>query len=142
MKKIHVLVADDEERYLYTTAKLLNKLGYQVTMARDGIEALTTASREQVDVIVLDMMMPGMDGLDVLKSIKKRSPQTEVIMLTGHATVDAIADGMKTGAFDFIIKPVQIGDLVAKIDEAYSKLKRAARRMPETSKLEIKEPVR
>lgn len=132
MDPIHVLLVDDEERFLVTTSKLLGKKGYKVTMARNGIEALTVLSQQGfVNVAVLDVMMPGMNGLDALKFMKQRSPDTEVIMLTGHATIDSVADGLRAGAFDFMMKPVEIEDLVAKIDEASVRQHKKERRTKE-----------
>jgi DNA-binding NtrC family response regulator len=124
MEKIRLMLVDDEKRFLSTTQKLLEKKGYDVTTASSGLEALEQLRQKDMDVVVLDVKMPGMDGLEVLKIIKTEFPLTEVIMLTGHATVESAVDGLKCGATDYLMKPTALEDLIQKAEEAYSKRQR------------------
>jgi len=117
-----VMLVDDEVPFVETTTKRLEKRNLNILQAFNGQEALETlAKNRNVDVIVLDVKMPGMDGLEVLQEIKKATPLTEVIMLTGHATVESAIEGMKRGAHDYLMKPCDIDQLVAKIQEAARK---------------------
>ncbi|GAU09169.1 response regulator [Desulfoplanes formicivorans] len=117
-----VLLIDDEEGFVQTMAKRLGKREMEVIKAFSGQEALDVlAGNNLIDVAVLDVKMPGMDGIETLKAIKKDYPLVEVIMLTGHATVESAIDGMKMGAFDYLMKPCDIDQLIAKIDEAKTK---------------------
>jgi YesN/AraC family two-component response regulator len=94
---------------------------YDATVSFSGKEALEKVVNYNFDVVILDVSMPEMDGIDVLREIKKIKPLTEVIMLTGHATVETAIEGMKLGAHDYLVKPCETDDLVTKIDKAYSK---------------------
>jgi len=94
-----------------------------VQTALNGPDALRILREERIDVVVLDVKMPGMDGVEVLRRIRQEHPLVEVIMLTGHAAVESAVDGMKLGAFDYVMKPIDIPDLLAKIEEAYHKKK-------------------
>jgi len=123
MKPIKVLLVDDEEKFVTSNAKLLSKRGYDILTALDGREALKTLESHDVNVAVLDVKMPGMDGIAVLKEIKNRFPLVEVVMLTGHATFESAVSGLKIGASDYLMKPCQISELMKKIDEAYEKRK-------------------
>ena len=87
MEKMHMMLVDDEERFLITTKKLLSRKGYDVFTAISGAEALEKLRMENIHVVILDVKMPGMDGITTLKQIKKMFPMVEVIMLTGHGTV-------------------------------------------------------
>lgn len=120
-KKPSVLLVDDEDRFRITTAKLLKANGLQVSTASSGREALQEVSTGSPDVIVLDVRMPGMSGLEALKEIKKINPRVEVIVLTGHASVDTAFEIMKLGGFDYLFKPCSIEDLIDKIDRAYER---------------------
>jgi DNA-binding response OmpR family regulator len=119
--KIKVLLVDDEKDFLEALAERLEIRDFDVTKAFDGDEALDRIASVDVDVVVLDVMMPGKDGLAVLREIKKTKPLVEVLMLTGHATVESAIDGLKNGAFDFLMKPTETKDLVAKIVLAYKR---------------------
>ncbi|MFH2131962.1 MAG: response regulator [bacterium] len=121
MKQGNILLVDDEERFLQTTCKLLEKKGYSVSAAGCGADALEKLSHTQIEVVVLDVKMPGMDGLQVLKIIKQEYPLVEVIMLTGHATVESALEGLESGASDYIMKPADLNELTAKIDDALEK---------------------
>jgi DNA-binding NtrC family response regulator len=124
MAKMKMLLVDDEERFLSTTKKLLARKGYDVLTAISGIAALDILKSHNVDVVILDVKMPGMDGITTLKEIKRRFPLVEVIMLTGHATVDSAVDGLKSGATDYLMKPTDINNLIDKAEEAFEKKQR------------------
>jgi len=120
-QQMRLLIVDDEKRFLETTVKLLAKKGYDAITAANGEEALEALGAHPVHVVILDVKMPGMDGNQVLKEIKRRHPLVEVIMLTGHATVESAIDGLKAGAADYLMKPADINELVAKAEEAFSR---------------------
>ena len=120
MEKMKMMLVDDEERFLETTKKLLARKGYEVLTATNGSEALEKLTKEDVHVIILDVKMPGMDGVATLKAIKSRYPLVEVIMLTGHATAESAVDGLKSGATDYLMKPADIDELIEKAEEAFA----------------------
>lgn len=124
MEKMKLLLVDDEERYLKTTKLLMEKKGYSVAVASSGQEALETLQKRIIHVVILDVKMPGMDGNETLKAIKRLYPLVEVVMLTGHATVDSAIDGLKSGATDYLMKPADIDDIIEKAEEAYEKRQR------------------
>lgn len=113
-----VLVVDDEEDFLETLVNRLNRRGMPAKGALSGPEALQLMTEEHFDVVVLDVRMPGMDGMEVLKEIKDRWPFLEVIMLTGHGSVESGIEGMRLGAFDYVMKPADLEDLLEKIRQA------------------------
>jgi len=121
MEAMKLMLVDDEERFLSTTKKLLERKGYEVLTATSGPQALEILRTTNVHVVILDVKMPGMDGNATLVEIKRQYPMTEVIMLTGHATVESAVDGLKSGAMDYLMKPTDIEDLVAKAEEAYAR---------------------
>lgn len=117
MHGFDILLVDDEERFLQTTRRLLTRRGYSVIASESGAEALEVLDRHQVRIVVLDVQMPGINGLQILKTIKQEYPLVEVIMLTGHATVDSAVEGLNAGAIDYLMKPIDIDILATKIDE-------------------------
>jgi len=119
MTDFTVMLVDDEEDFLETLAKRLAKRNVCVLKAGSGKAALETIRKASVDVVALDMRMPGMDGIAVLKAIKAYDPAIEVVMLTGHASVEAAYEGIAQGAFDYLMKPVGIDDLLFKLQDAY-----------------------
>jgi DNA-binding response OmpR family regulator len=119
MHKARVLVVDDEEVFVEMLAERLEARGLEVDKAFDGEEALEKIKSKDLDVVILDVLMPGKDGIEVLREIKQLKPLTEVIMLTGHATVQTAIDGMKLGAYDYLLKPTETKDLLEKIQGAY-----------------------
>jgi len=125
MSAVHLLLVDDEERFLTTTKALLDKREIETTTATNGMDALKFMDEKHIDVVILDVKMPGMDGVEVLRKMKQKYPLVEVIMLTGHASVESAVEGLKLGAFDYLMKPVEIGNLVAKVNEAADKKKAA-----------------
>lgn len=121
MEKIRILLVDDENDFRETVAKRLLKRGMDTKQAASGEECLEILKNDPVDVVVLDVKMPGMNGIETLDHIKKRHPDIEVIMLTGHATTQDGVDGIKTGAFDYLSKPIELEHLLGKIGQAYEK---------------------
>ncbi|MDD9301759.1 MAG: response regulator [Desulfobacter sp.] len=121
MEEMKLLLVDDEARYLETTQKLIKRKGYETWIAQSGEDALKILDTRTIHVVVLDVKMPGMDGNETLKAIKDRYPLTEVIMLTGHATVDSAIDGLKSGAWDYLVKPADIEQIVDKAEQAFEK---------------------
>jgi DNA-binding NtrC family response regulator len=119
--KIRVLIVDDEEQFVEQLAERLQLRDYDVTSSTGGEEALGIVKKYNFDVIILDVAMPGMDGIETLREIKNIKPLIEVIMLTGHATVESAIEGMKLGAFDYLLKPTKTDDLVLKVDSAYAR---------------------
>jgi len=124
MMEPSVLLVDDEVAFVETLVKRLKKRNVRVSAAHSGYEALEKLSASgptKTDVVILDVKMPGMDGLETLARIKEEHPLIEVIMLTGHATVESAIDGMKKGAFDYLMKPCEVDDLLKKLNEAADK---------------------
>lgn len=118
--KIKVLIADDEKEFIDTLAQRLELRDLAITAVYSGESAIELAQKIDFDVIILDVLMPGVTGIDALKQIKSNKPLTPIIMLTGAATVENAIQGMKLGAFDFLMKPADTGLLVEKITKAHS----------------------
>jgi DNA-binding response OmpR family regulator len=123
-----ILLIDDETQFLVTMAKRLRKRGFLVREAGSGLDGLRELEAEPAGVVVLDVGMPGMDGIQVLREIKLRFPQVQVLMLTGHADMEVAISGMAMGAFDYLMKPVELDVLVGKIREACSRSRKAGER--------------
>ena len=121
MEEVSLLVVDDEVEFLDTLVKRMQKRITNVSGVSSGEEALAFLEGNPVDVVVLDVKMPGMDGIDALREIKKLHPLVEVVMLTGHASTEVAIEGMELGAFDYLMKPVSIDDLLYKIQDASKK---------------------
>ena len=121
MKNFNVLLVDDELEFLETLVKRLTKRGLNISTAKSGEEALKIIRGKGIDVAVLDVRMPGMDGIQTLREIKKIDPLMEVIMLTGHASVEVAIEGMELGAFDYLMKPADIDELFYKLQDAFKK---------------------
>ena len=119
-EKIKVLMVDDEVRFRDTTSTLLKRRGFVTTMAASGEEALGLIKKAPQDVVILDVKMEGMDGHAVLAEIKKIAPETQVIMLTGHASPESARNSLELAAFDYLTKPCDIDLLAMKINEAYA----------------------
>lgn len=119
--KIRVMLVDDEEQFVNALAERLQTRGFTVFTALSGDEAVKLLRGKEVDVVILDVLMPGKSGIDTLRDMKQLKPLTEVIMLTGHATVETAIEGMKLGAYDYLMKPTDIKDLVEKINLAHSR---------------------
>ena len=119
--KTRVLLVDDEEQFVDALSERLAIRDYEITKSLNGEEALEKIKQYNYDVVVLDVTMPGTDGIEVLREIKKLKPLTEVIVLTGHGTVETAIEGMKLGAFDFLIKPCDTEALDIKIKQAFTR---------------------
>lgn len=119
MRQVTILIVDDEMEFVDTMQKRLEKREMIVHKAFDGDQAMAElAANPNVDVVILDMKMPGKDGLAVLQEIKQAYPLVEVIMLTGHATVPTAVEGIQYGAYDYLMKPCSFDNLSSKIQEA------------------------
>jgi DNA-binding response OmpR family regulator len=124
-----VLLVDDEKDFVEMLGLRLEEAGEKVTPAYSGQECLQVLEKEEIDVVVLDILMPGMDGIATLKEIKRRFPLVEVIMLTGHGTTESAVEGMKLGAFDYLLKPAHFGELTAKLKSARQRKDEQAERI-------------
>ncbi len=116
-----VLLVDDEQDFREIITKRLERRGVAVRTAEGGQAALDALAAETADVVVLDVKMPGMDGMQVLERIKGNWPAVEVIMLTGHAEIEAAMDGLEKGAFDYLMKPVEMDHLLYRIQDAWKR---------------------
>jgi two-component system OmpR family response regulator len=123
MDKFRVLVVDDEDDFRNTLIKRLETRKVPVTGATGGDEALALLKDQDFDVVVLDVKMPGKDGIETLQEMKKLQPQIEIILLTGHASVEAGIQGMRLGAFDYLIKPTPLDELLDKMQQAFERKK-------------------
>ncbi|RJQ84122.1 MAG: response regulator [Desulfobacteraceae bacterium] len=117
----HILLVDDEKDFVEMLALRLQESGEKVTPAFDGRMCLDLLKKRNIDVVILDIKMPGMDGIQVLKEIKSQYPLIEVILLTGHGTAETAVEGMKLGAFDYLLKPSDFDELTAKLQGARQK---------------------
>ncbi|MDR2551153.1 MAG: response regulator [Desulfobulbus sp.] len=116
-----VLIVDDEEEFRNMTAKRLSKRDLECACAPDGDAALNMINERSYDVVLLDVKMPGRDGIETLREIKRIAPMTEVVMLTGHASVESGINGIKYGAFDYLMKPMDLDPLFEKLNAAYDR---------------------
>jgi DNA-binding NtrC family response regulator len=122
MDAFRALVVDDEEDFLETLVKRLHKRNIDTTGVPSGEEALEIMKEKLFDVVILDVKMPGgMDGIEALREMKKIQPLAEVILLTGHASVETSIEGMKLGAFDYLLKPIKLEELLVKLAQAFEK---------------------
>lgn len=118
---LRVLFVDDEVDFLETILKRMQRRGVAVFGVQSGEEALAWLQQNPADVVVLDVRMKGMDGVETLRAIKNAQPLIEVIMLTGHASLEIAREGMRLGAFDYLMKPIDLDELLYKIEDAYQK---------------------
>lgn len=138
MALANVLLVDDETGFVETMTKRLTKRNLSIETAASGPEALEQIKKfSNLEVVILDVKMPGMDGIEALREIKKASPLLEVIMLTGHATVETAIEGMKLGAYDYLMKPCDIDLLLAKVEQAAAKKRRHEEKIIEARIKEI-----
>ncbi len=119
--KSRLLLVDDEAQLVETLSERLSMRNYDVTTSLTGEDAIEKIKNYNFDVVILDVRLPGIDGTEVLREIKSLKPLIEVIMLTGHGSVEMAIEGMKLGAFDFLMKPCETEDLTAKIDKAHDR---------------------
>ena len=118
MAEYRVLLVDDEEEFVSALSERLMLRGIEAECALNGEEALARLMEKEFEVVILDVMMPGLGGLEVLRQIKTTHPNTQVILLTGHGSTREGIEGMRLGAFDYLIKPVDIEEMLAKMKEA------------------------
>jgi DNA-binding NtrC family response regulator len=118
MRPWKVLLVDDEEEFVSALAERLQLRGLNALTATNGERALELVEEEAPDVVVLDVMMPGVGGLDVLQRITRRHPGTRVILLTGRGSLAEAAEGVRLGAMDYLMKPLEIEDLLQKMTQA------------------------
>ncbi len=122
MSIANVLLVDDEVEFVETFSERLVMRNLEISKAFSGEEALQVLeTNKNIEIVILDVKMPGMDGIETLTEIKKKFPLVEVIMLSGHADVESAIDGMKQGAFDYLMKPCEIDQMIAKVTEAAAK---------------------
>jgi DNA-binding NtrC family response regulator len=122
MSIANVLLVDDEVSFIETFSERLELRDFEISRAFSGKEALQVLEEnENIEVVILDVKMPGMDGIETLGEIKRKKPLVEVIMLSGHADVESAIEGMKHGAFDYLMKPVDMDPIIAKVTEAATK---------------------
>ncbi|WP_243439623.1 response regulator [Fundidesulfovibrio soli] len=121
MRTCRLLLVDDEAEFIETLGKRLARRGLTVHLANSGQQALDIIGGNELDVVVLDVKMPGMDGIEALQKIKALKPDLEVLMLTAHANVEVAMRGMELGAFDYLMKPVELDELLYKIQDANKK---------------------
>jgi DNA-binding NtrC family response regulator len=121
MKDAKILLVDDETVFANNMSKLLNRRGYQVTAVNSGDAALRALMDNSFDVMVLDLKMPGMDGIAMMHEMRKLGLFTEVLILTGHGSIDTALEAIQLGAYDYVTKPCEIADLVSKIEAAFER---------------------
>jgi DNA-binding NtrC family response regulator len=119
MQQPSILVVDDEGDFLETLMNRLKKRKIAALGCASGEEALRLVKENSFDVVILDIKMPGgMDGIQTLREIKKTRPETEVILLTGHASLETSMEGMQAGAYDYLLKPIRLEDLLEKLAQS------------------------
>ena len=134
----NIRLVDDEVPFVEAMTRRLLKRNLQVSSSFSGKEALEHLGRDSsVEVVILDVKMPGMDGIETLREIKRRHPLVEVVMLTGHATVETAIEGMKEGAFDYLMKPCEMDILIAKVSEAAARKRKQEEKILEARLKEI-----
>jgi DNA-binding NtrC family response regulator len=126
MKATKILLVDDEEIFARNISRLLANRGYRVTAVNSGDAAIRTLEKENFDVMVLDLKMPGLDGIATLTELRKLGLTAETLVLTGHGSIDTALEAMKLGAYDYLTKPVDIHELVKQIDMVWDHKKNDA----------------
>ncbi|MGD9825643.1 sigma-54-dependent transcriptional regulator [Desulfobacter sp.] len=118
---VKILIVDDEKDFVEMFSLRLTRQGEKVSAAYSGQEALDLLEKTEIDVVILDIRMPGMDGIETLKKIKAGHPLVEVILLTGHGSTETAVEGMKEGAFDYLMKPADFEDISVKLANAWKR---------------------
>jgi DNA-binding NtrC family response regulator len=121
MKDARILLVDDEVVFANNMSKLLTRRGYQVKAVNSGDEALRALMDNPFDVMVLDLKMPGMDGIATMQEMRKLGLFTEILILTGHGSIDTALEAIQLGAYDYVTKPVEIAELLSKIEAAFQR---------------------
>jgi DNA-binding NtrC family response regulator len=130
-QKTKILIVDDDETVRWSYLRSLQSTSCQVASARDGDEALQTMEQSPADVVLLDMRMPGRDGLSVLRTMKQKWPESEVVIITGYPTVDSAKEAVQLGAYDYLAKPVGPQDVINITDGALTRKQWALHRVPD-----------
>jgi DNA-binding NtrC family response regulator len=133
--EMQLLLVDDEEDLIAMMKARLQRRGIAAWTASDGPAAIQLLAHHAIDVVVLDIKMPGMDGIEVLKHIRRHHPRIEVILLSGHGSVESAVEGLKLGACEYFLKPCSLSDLLHKAEEAFTR-KRAAEEQARRSKID------
>ncbi len=133
MRVTRLLLVDDEVRFVDTLTKRLKMRGYYVEGVYSGQDALDILQKRPFDVVLLDVRMPGMDGIATLREVKKIQPLVQVVLLSGNASINTAIEAMRLGATDYLLKPAELEDITAKVDEAFEK-KRLEEQKAEESK--------
>ena len=128
--KNRILIVDDDETVRTSYRRSLEGICCNIAAARDGAEALQSMEQKPFDVVLLDMRMPGQDGLSVLRTIKQKWPESEVVIITGYPTVDSAKQAVRLGAYDYVAKPVGPQDVINVTDGAITRKQWALRRIP------------
>jgi len=133
MEKAKILLVDDETAFLDAMRRRLSKRGFDVETAESGMDAMEILEdmHGSIEVVVLDVKMPGLDGIETLREVKRKYPMVEVVMLTGHATVDSAIEGMKLGAFDYLMKPADIDGFTTTVMAAAGKRRQQEQKIVE-----------
>jgi DNA-binding NtrC family response regulator len=131
--KTRILIVDDDEVVRRSYLRSLESISRDVQAASDGEQALQTMEQNPCDVVLLDLRMPGQDGLSVLRTIKQKWPESEVVIITGYPTVASVKEAVRLGAYDYVAKPVGPQDVINIADAAITRKKWALRRVPEKS---------
>ena len=118
-KQIKLLIVDDDEKFLSTIAERLGLKDFDVTTANEGKQAIKAAKKAKFDVAILDLKMPGMDGMELLKILKKKHKFLEIVILTGFSSIDSAVEATKLGAFGYLEKPYAFGKLLTVLKDAY-----------------------
>jgi DNA-binding NtrC family response regulator len=121
MKDARILLVDDEAVFANNMSKLLSRRGYQVTAVNSGDAALRALMENSFDVMVLDLKMPGMDGIATMQEMRKLGLFTEILILTGHGSIDTALEAIQLGAYDYVTKPCEIAELISKIEAAFER---------------------
>ena len=131
--KNRILIVDDDETVRRSYLRSLESISNNIEAASDGEEALQTMERKPFDVVLLDMRMPGQDGLSVLRTIKQKWPESEVVIITGYPTVASAKEAVRLGAYDYVAKPVGPQDVINVTDGAITRKQWALQRVPDTT---------
>lgn len=121
MSQTKVLLVDDEVEFVSALTERLQLRNYDAKAATNASDALTSIKKDPPDVVLLDLKIPGMEGIDILKKIKENDPAIQVIMLTGHGDVESVKEAIRNGALECVMKPIDIGELLVKIEQAKKK---------------------
>lgn len=131
--KNRILIVDDDEAVRQSYLRSLESISCNIEAASDGEEALQTMEKKPFDVVLLDMRMPGQDGLSVLRTIKQKWPESEVVIITGYPTVASAKEAVRLGAYDYVAKPVGPQDVINVTDGAITRKQWALHRVPDTA---------